>query len=751
MKTASSGASSGSLDHSRRIGCVVVLVFGLVGGPGTDVAAGSRLDVGTVSGAYGLVDGERIVIGNESIEATFSIPQLFALTSLDDKRHGTSLIGNRDGIFALWWLQLAEQDGLVDLFSFSSDPEQISHSLVSDGDEVQLTMVWRRLFDGVSWREIMITVEIEATAGQPHMDWRIRVENGEQLMLVKCFFPLITGISTLGESGVDDRIAYPQGEGYLVEEPLVALADGIPWSGFSAYGGGDWRFSSDYPGPISLQLVSFYEEGRGGYMLTALDGGAAAKGFPLASGDGWFLLSVLHYPELYQVGNQLTPAYPIRIGVFDGDWQDAAVIYRDWALAQTWTRKGRLHERTDVPAWWKESALTVHLESYDDLGEEIVSTEDGRALVEFLAEQLGQAFTVRWRGGFQELRPEEIEEFTGLAHSLGATVLYHTNGRLNMGDRHPELHGSTAIDWKGTPYTEDNEYWSGGIMCPAAEDWRDHISSQWVEVLDHGADGIYVDQVAVSPWVPCFDEAHDHEAGRTGAWWVETQSSLHGEAMALIESQHPLTLWASEMQSEVYLPLYASALSWQVGVDSLFGMRFRRHARSIPLFQFVYGGFTAPFGADSPLTDWTVESPILDYNLAYDFISGKTPAMFFNPAGNFDTQNLFQPTWQYLLDLAELRAGVLSDFLYAGEMLRDPPVIAERLDLVTLAPSHLEVPPGTPLLLVDGAGLSVIEGDWRTEVSVELIIPSRSTRALVADPAFVILPSPRRATGRVTP
>lgn len=44
--------------------------------------------------------------------------------------------------------------------------------------------------------------------------------------------------------------------------------------------------------------------------------------------------------------------YPIIIKPFEGDWYDAASIYREWVIPNSdWTKKGKLSERSDIPSW----------------------------------------------------------------------------------------------------------------------------------------------------------------------------------------------------------------------------------------------------------------------------------------------------------------------------------------------------------------------------------------------------------------
>ena len=52
-------------------------------------------------------------------------------------------------------------------------------------------------------------------------------------------------------------------------------------------------------------------------------------------------------------GNQLYEIdYTIKIKPFEGDWFDAAMIYREWVLPNAqWTQLGKLADRKDIPEW----------------------------------------------------------------------------------------------------------------------------------------------------------------------------------------------------------------------------------------------------------------------------------------------------------------------------------------------------------------------------------------------------------------
>lgn len=71
----------------------------------------------------------------------------------------------------------------------------------------------------------------------------------------------------------------------------------------------------------------------------------------ITENNGAFRLS--YTPPGSSEGNMLyETVFPITIKPFEGDWYDAANIYREWALPNAdWTKKGRLAERTNIPQW----------------------------------------------------------------------------------------------------------------------------------------------------------------------------------------------------------------------------------------------------------------------------------------------------------------------------------------------------------------------------------------------------------------
>ena len=51
------------------------------------------------------------------------------------------------------------------------------------------------------------------------------------------------------------------------------------------------------------------------------------------------------------------------------------------------------------------------------------------------------------------------------------------------------------------------------VMCPAAGGWQQAIAGTVGGVVTTGSAGVYVDQIAASSFVPCFDPSHGHALG----------------------------------------------------------------------------------------------------------------------------------------------------------------------------------------------------------------------------------------------
>jgi len=226
----------------------------------------------------------------------------------------------------------------------------VTHDTVRSGSSTTLTITWNdcRPVPADPTNQFNLRLRITVTAGSPVSEWNLEVENrmpGWALYYVS----LVHGFA---QEAQDTYLVVPV-TGRLVRNPQTSLAANP--TGFGPYGVPftNWQH---------FQLYPYYTaDGHGVYYATH-DGLATHAKFTNLFGYGnRYEIQTAYYPEdssVSTIGTTYQTPYPIVMGVFDGDWYDAAQIYRSWAQTQPILEKGKLLTRTDVPLWAKELTLT---------------------------------------------------------------------------------------------------------------------------------------------------------------------------------------------------------------------------------------------------------------------------------------------------------------------------------------------------------------------------------------------------------
>ena len=414
-------------------------------------------------------------------------------------------------------------------------------------------------------------------------------------------------------------------------------------------------------------------------------------------------------------GNTFTEYGTFVLRLFDGDWYDAARIYKSWVFAEAaWRPELGPEGRPDVAPWMKENSvflmastderwLTPNRRVYTPLG------DMDKALREF-SEAVGLPGAVHWYLWHQnpydndyphffpakEGFAEEVRQVQETAHFR---VMPYTNGRLwDTKDKGTE-------DWRfsaegkagalvredGSIYTETYALPSSGkeadgsacvhaAMCPATEVWRKKVRENALTAMNvYGTTGVYIDQVGASAPFPCHSRLHGHPVGG-GHWWLtegywkifaEIRRDMRREVADIPFSpevaeqvrNNPSLLndriFTTECNSEVYAHLIDGFLTWH-WQDPL----------QVPAFPTVYGGTTPMFGRCS-----TGESLALQMRVSQALTWGEQIG-WFDPSVCRDAA-----AFPFVRDAIRCRHA-LRRYFYTGEMLRAPE-FTEPLPIIT--------------------------------------------------------------------
>ena len=150
-------------------------------------------------------------------------------------------------------------------------------------------------------------------------------------------FPVLDGIRPLAKDAADDRLLHAYRTGYTESTPLIT---GKPVN---------MRYCDRY----YMQFTALLGGGRGLYIGDH-DPTAAWKDMSWTpNADSQTLSYAISHPVLNWGGDEPVRRYESPgdcvIGPFDGDWYDAARLYRAWAVTAPWCAKGPMVQRDDCP------------------------------------------------------------------------------------------------------------------------------------------------------------------------------------------------------------------------------------------------------------------------------------------------------------------------------------------------------------------------------------------------------------------
>jgi hypothetical protein len=595
-------------------------------------------------------------------------------------------------------------------------------ALRPDGDG-KWELRWRRLDDArLAGIEVRCGVRLEGARSS----WDLRVENGSKTWSVwRVRFPQVSP-GRMSAAAQDDRLVTAAASGELIAGPATRT----------------FRYHSQYPsGWGAMQFFAQYGR-EGGLYIGLHDPLAATKDlFAEHEAGAAAALCAIETPaeNMGTAGNGFRAPGPAVLEAFQGDWFDAAQIYRQWMEREAKWRPAE--DRRDTPRWMHDVSVWALASG---------TSKDVVGPVKAFAEYMGVPTAVHWYNWhaipFDNDYPHYFPTKPGFADGVrelqaaGVRVMPYINGRLwdtDLDDFKTEAVKSATKDEQGKPYTE--EYGSKqklAPMCPVTPLWQRTVSDIVLRLLgpECGVDGVYIDQVAAAAPRLCYDASHGHPLGG-GHWWTKDGywpmlSKLRDD----IKRRHPEKMLTTECNAEPFVQLFDGYLTWHF-----------QYQNQIPLFAAVYGGKVQMFGRayrggktkDLALRMKAAQSLVfgeqigwLDPNVIKDAVGGP-----------------------YVRRVARLRYA-LRDYLADGEMAR-PPQLAGDIPAVTADWQWSgEWPVTTPALLSgawrarDGRLALLFANVLEKEQSVELVFDGA---AYGLKPGAALSVTPRTEAGPQAP
>jgi hypothetical protein len=382
-----------------------------------------------------------------------------------------------------------------------------------------------------------------------------------------------------------------------------------------------WQFIDDrwhfvhYPGTTFAQFLAYYNDQAGVYVGCHDDSGQVKNIKPVHYQDD-IRLGISHVVGWDELGEHEL-GYEVALGIFTGDWHDAADIYKTWY--ETRADDVRLSQRQDVPSWLLDSPLHVVLRTQGQIdpgpaapNPEFIPYENSLPLLENLSDKVDAPLVpiiMSWENPGPWVYPESfpvaggddsLRSFTEAARSRGWHVGTYCNGTqwvtghkwtgYDGRDYYQTHEGDSAVCRlpEGAPWQNSwDRHWRISYTCCMAVPRTQDIAAEYVRhLLDLGLDWIqFLDQNCGASAFPCYAEEHGHPPA-PGGWMSDALAELLARLEGLAATADRETVFSVESAPNDHFRHHFPICDIRpdVEVDS----RYAPHGSFVPLYQYLF-------------------------------------------------------------------------------------------------------------------------------------------------------------------
>ena len=394
--------------------------------------------------------------------------------------------------------------------------------------------------------------------------------------------------------------------------------------------------------------------------------------------------------------------YDVILGTFNGDWDKAASMYKEWAISTPFISGGKVNETKDIPDWFFDTSMIQLINRNSPDVQYLSLSEIADITNEFsdLTELDTTVLIIGWEKNGAWVGPDYYPPVEGDAAFISAMNDLNDNGnhgftyisgtvwritRDDIGYSDFEYFNSTGLPWvalnKNQTPLIDSFYgtlgWKSGRMCPMTNYWHDKVVENALESVKLGCDVVQIDEFPIGAIYPCYNESHNHPVGYSNEISYSYQSILEDirtEGRVI----NPNFIMSTEEPCEFYLPYIDTYVSRDCAPEGLIYMAivdtYGDQAEFIPFFSFVYHEYVTSFGEGVGLDK--------DYANAFYNQMARSIARMFNSGEILKVGGTTPDKWD--MDLTELfKRTATATTTYAKEYL---------INGIPLMPPTIDVP-----------------------------------------------------------
>ncbi len=573
-------------------------------------------------------DAGCVVLANDLVRFEFDLGDHGALVAIEDLSTGTELVRDREAPRLLWRLGLRRMATGEMEWLASPQAGSMEWQAGEDGNGATLTLV----SCGLPASGIEVSVAVTLPHDSAQSSWRMAVRGvGEDVAVAELACPVLSGLVKLGDPAPGESLLAPvQDEAYLYRNPFP-VRDGLPLCagpGPEMADVGVGSVGGRYPGAIAVQTMAFYND-RAGLYFAAHDAGQHPKELRMGPWPDLGAGPVLSMTHLVgeRPGEAVVIPYETVVGVFHGDWYDAAAVYKAWATRQWWCSR-KLWDR-DIADWMREGVGGVfQMSNYHiprlDLNHSLaqiadtvntVSADAGVPLLGLLFNWEGGG---AWTGpkGFFPPREGEAAFRDAMAKlreagNRGFVYITGNNWYVKIGYDPPwdSWAGFRAEGEALALRRPDGEYtvmswhntWEVVRLCPEPAAALELHADILLECLDLGCPVVQIDNFPCGGSEACYDPTHGHPLGH-GPWWSEACGRMLAEIRRRAKARDPECAISTEGVAENFIP-WLDLCDQRAGNMEYFGHYWRgmpMGGETVPLFNLIYNEYIGSYYAAYP-------------------------------------------------------------------------------------------------------------------------------------------------------
>ena len=577
-----------------------------------------------------------------------------------------------------------------------------------DSKEDLITLIYSQ-FKNV---DLKVVVTVSMSKDSPFMHWNLSVDNNTPFTIDHIDFPNVVVNNDLKATGGTGRIFWPAQEGCLIED--VRIREESAGLKFKPIEYPQLGWGGLYPSSVQMQFMAYYNA-IGGLYLAAHDEQCNPKGieFHRTSGNG-IKMDFRLFAGGAGKGIYKMP-YDMVIGVFDGDWYDAAAIYRDWREISKMPMPPKIKDNEMLPDWYFESPVVVtypvrgHKDMGDQTPNELYPYTNALKIIDKYNKVFNSkimALLMHWEGSAPWAPPyvwppyggekiyqkfvnglHEKGNLAGLyASGIGYTLRSNTDTTYNMYKEYEEKHLEKVMKVAPDGTLANNGVCAGPNaqrlgydMCPANDFVKDVVLDQIAKIVNSRTDYIqYFDQNLGGGCYACYGTDHGHAYG-PGLWQnVAMHNIFKGFHPILEKAGYKPIVGCEAAASEANLP-YLFFNDARATINLFAGT-------PVPAYAFVNHEYVNNFMGNQNGVSSAIDLKKSPMNflqrLAYAFCAGDMLTVILRGNGDmiwdwgtlWETETPNQETIiQLVHNLNSWRTGAGKDFLVTGRMLKPLP------------------------------------------------------------------------------